>query len=143
MSASGRCQCSHDATHSAPTAQHRVYACPEHVTEHPELPWVPLAAGPIDSPALKAARLAAAALTMALATERAAAAEVGGTDRRARLLLDTDRQSAAVALGALAALLPPHRVAEVAAMADGAARGYAIAPWGLRALALASEVTRG
>jgi hypothetical protein len=58
-------------------------------------------------------------------------------------MLDIDRQSAAVALGAVAALLPPHRVAEVAEMADGAARGYARAEWALRVVALASEVGRG
>jgi hypothetical protein len=65
---------------------------------------------------------------------------VGSTPR---ILLDTDRQSADVALGALAAMLPPHRVSEVAEMADGATRGYARASWTLRVMQIAAEVARG
>ena len=98
-----------------------------------------------DSPILRAARLACAALEQALDTESQCANEVEarGGERRARLMLATDRQSAGVALGALAAMLPPLRVSEVAEMADGATRGYARASWTLRVMQIAAEVARG
>ena len=100
---------------------------------------------PAEHPILHAARLACAALTQALDTERECANEVEarGGERRARLMLATDRQSAGVALGALAMMLPPHRVSEVAEMADGATRGYARASWTLRVMQIAAEVARG
>lgn len=142
--AAGR-QCPHDATHGANVGATAgpVLGCPEHVAAHPELPWQPLAEEP---PVLKLARVAAAALTQALATERDAAAEVEAdhTIGHAGLILDTDRQSAAVALGELAKLLPAGRSRNmVVKMADGAARGYARPEWALRVVALASEVGRG
>ncbi len=107
----------------------------------PQCPGCRDRGAPTASPILRAARLAAAALTQALDTERRAADEVEarGSERSARIMLDTDRQSAAVALGALAALLPPHRVAEAAEMADGAARGFAREKWALRVVAIAAE----
>lgn len=133
-------RCPNDATHKA--GDTAVYACNWCAALPTGIAWHPL---PADPPLLRAARLAAAALTMALATERDAAdeAERGTNERWARLRLDTDRQSAAVAIGSLCAALPPHRVPEVAAMADGAARGYARASWALRLVAIASEVGRG
>jgi hypothetical protein len=137
-------QCPNDAMLAAgASGAPPVYACPEHVGLHNDLSWRPLADEP---PVLKLARAAAEALTVALETERDAAEEVEtrSTKRTARLLLDSARQSAAVALGELAKLLPPRHVPEVAAMADGAARGYAVPGWALRIVAIASEgVTRG
>jgi hypothetical protein len=65
--AAGR-QCPRDATHEAHVGATAgpVLGCPEHVARNPELPWQPLADEP---PVLKLARVAAAALTQALANE--------------------------------------------------------------------------
>lgn len=100
-----------------------------------------------DSPILHAARVAAAAITAALDTERRAANEVEarGGDRSARMTLEADRRAAWRALYALAHTVPPDslfELFELAEMAEGVSLGVARPAWALRVVQIATEAGR-
>lgn len=98
-----------------------------------------------DSPILHAARVAAAAITAALDTERRAANEVEarGGDRSARMTLEADRRAAWRSVLDLAHVAPPGVALELAEMAEAARLGYARPAWALRVVQIAREVQRG
>lgn len=99
---------------------------------------------PLESPILHAARVAAAAITAALDTERRAANEVEarGGERSARMTLEADRRAAWRAVLDLAAAAPPGVALELAEMAEAARLGYARPAWALRVVQIATEVSR-